>query len=611
MFADPMLGKYHLIAEIARGGMGVVYLALNQGPSGFSKLVVVKELKGELIEDPSFLTMFLDEARLAARLNHPNIVQTNEVGSDNERHFMAMEYLDGRTYERIRRRAKHVGESAFTLQMQLHVLCDVLGALDYAHKLTDFDGTPLHVVHRDVSPNNVFITFDGHVKVLDFGIAKAADHHHETQAGAVKGKLSYMAPEQARGQKVDARADVFSVGVMLWEAVAARRLRTGGREELLQIAGGEEPPRLSTVVPHVNPALERIVARALAPKREHRFGSAGELQTALEGYMIDFGTSTSARDLAHAVTGLFADERGRINALIEAQVTRARAGQAPTSSLPVIEMGGSNPPPVATPVVRIPSPSGSFSAQPESAPGGRSGNTGSLPPSQSGNNVEAAASLSASLPSVTPPPAAGSRIWLVAAVAVAAIAIGAVTLRRGDAPKPPPPPVAAVDPAPVRAVETPASPPASPVSAPAAREPVADVQIRVSPAIASITVDGALVAGNPFRGRYRADGVMHRIRAEAPGFRPTTRDVAFEGNVQLELDLEEIDRAVARKPLARTTPRPLRPEIAAPMAAPPVEPKPAPPEVKPDVVVEPKPEQINPQGGQKPRRAIDAKNPYQ
>ncbi|HEY4057332.1 MAG TPA: serine/threonine-protein kinase, partial [Kofleriaceae bacterium] len=174
--------------------MGVVYLALVQGPGGFNKLLVVKELKAELAEDPQFLTMFLDEAKLAARLNHPNIVQTNEVGNDGSRHFMAMDYLDGRTYERIRRRAKHIGSDAFTLQMQLLVICDVLNALTYAHKLTDFDGKPLQVVHRDVTPNNVFITFDGQVKVLDFGIAKANNHKHETQAGAIKGKLSYMAP---------------------------------------------------------------------------------------------------------------------------------------------------------------------------------------------------------------------------------------------------------------------------------------------------------------------------------------------------------------------------------------------------------------------------------
>src|SRR5262245_6719974 len=210
MFTDrgSVLGKYRLIAEIAHGGMGVVYLAMVQGPGGFNKLVVVKELKPELVEEPAFLTMFLDEARLAARLNHANIVQTNEIGSDGNRYFMAMDYLDGYSLDRVRRRARKIGVQ-LPVPMQLRIICAMLAGLEYAHHLTDFDGTPLSIVHRDVSPQNVFVTFDGQVRLLDFGIAKAAGAMHETVAGVLKGKVSYMAPEQARGQKVDARADVF------------------------------------------------------------------------------------------------------------------------------------------------------------------------------------------------------------------------------------------------------------------------------------------------------------------------------------------------------------------------------------------------------------------
>src|SRR6201985_121203 len=162
MLTDPgrMLGKYQLIAEIARGGMGVVYLAMVQGPGGFNKLVVVKELKPELVEEPAFLTMCLDEARLAARLSHPNIVQTNEVGNEGERYFMAMDYLDGRGLDRVHRRARAAGIVP-SLSVHLRIACEILEGLEYAHKLADFDGTPLHIVHRDVSPSNVFITFDG------------------------------------------------------------------------------------------------------------------------------------------------------------------------------------------------------------------------------------------------------------------------------------------------------------------------------------------------------------------------------------------------------------------------------------------------------------------
>ncbi|MGQ0506189.1 MAG: serine/threonine protein kinase, partial [Myxococcaceae bacterium] len=180
------LGKYKLIAEIARGGMGVVYLAVVQGHGGFNKLVVVKELHPELVEDPIYLEMFLDEARLAARLNHPNIVQTNEVNNEGNRFFMAMDFLDGRNLDRIRRRS--IRSKDFTLPMQLRVLSDVLLGLDYAHRCADFEGRPLGIVHRDVSPQNVFMTFEGQVKLLDFGIAKAADSSRETQAGMFKGK---------------------------------------------------------------------------------------------------------------------------------------------------------------------------------------------------------------------------------------------------------------------------------------------------------------------------------------------------------------------------------------------------------------------------------------
>src|SRR5215510_634418 len=168
------LGKYRLLAEIGHGGMADVYLAVVRGPAGFNKLVVIKQIRPQLAQDPDFLAMFLDEARLAARLSHPNVVQTNEVGNDGDRYFMAMDYLDGRGLDQIRRRSKVAG-FGLSVPMQLRVVSDMLAGLDYAHKLTDFDGSPLNIVHRDVSPQNVFVTFDGQVKLLDFGIAKASD----------------------------------------------------------------------------------------------------------------------------------------------------------------------------------------------------------------------------------------------------------------------------------------------------------------------------------------------------------------------------------------------------------------------------------------------------
>jgi serine/threonine-protein kinase len=344
MLTDPgrMLGKYQLIAEIARGGMGVVYLAMIQGPGNFNKLVVVKELKPELVEEPTFLTMFLDEARLAARLSHPNIVQTNEVGNDGDRYYLAMEYLDGRGFDHVRRRARSTG-SGLSLAMSLRVLCDMLAGLDYAHRLTDFDGTPLGVVHRDVSPQNVFVTFDGQVKLLDFGIAKAADSTHETRAGVFKGKVAYMSPEQARGTKVDPRADVFSTGVMLWEILTGRRTREGQNDqEKLWALVAADLPRASSIKPSVPPELDEICARAMAWDRDERYASARDLGDDLERYLAKTGEIVTARDLAARVTEMFREDRTTTNALIEAYVANARSGVS-RDGLPIIDVTSRSP----------------------------------------------------------------------------------------------------------------------------------------------------------------------------------------------------------------------------------------------------------------------------
>src|SRR5580698_5191926 len=233
------LRKYRLIAEIGRGGMADVFLAVAQGPAGFNKLVVIKRARLELEQDPDFLSMFLDEARLAARLNHPNVVQTHEVGQEGDRYFIAMEYLDGQPLNRIRARAG----ASFATDMQVRVLTDTLAGLHHAHELCDFDGTALGVVHRDATPQNVFVTYDGQVKVVDFGIAKAIDSSSETRTGTVKGKVTYMAPEQAKGERVDCRADIFAVGVMLWEGIAGRRMWKGVPELTVvhELIGGKVP----------------------------------------------------------------------------------------------------------------------------------------------------------------------------------------------------------------------------------------------------------------------------------------------------------------------------------------------------------------------------------
>jgi serine/threonine protein kinase len=211
--APPPMGgpgeRYRLCGRLGGGGQADVFLALTSGPLGFSKLVVIKRLRSEMLQQPELVAMFLDEARLAARLNHPNVVQTYEV-AEGDPHFIAMEYLEGQPLSKMRQSlaAPSLGAGAW-----LRIVADALAGLHYAHELCDFDGSPLGVVHRDVSPHNIFVTYDGQVKLVDFGVAKATLNSVRTEAGAIKGKASYMAPEQVLG-RADRRSDVFAMGAV-------------------------------------------------------------------------------------------------------------------------------------------------------------------------------------------------------------------------------------------------------------------------------------------------------------------------------------------------------------------------------------------------------------
>ena len=220
--AGRYLGPYQLLLQIGRGGMADVFLALAPAEPGKArKQVVVKQLLREIVEDDDFRAMLLDEGRLATRLSHPNVVTTFSIEEAGDERFLVMEFLDGQPLSRIRRRAKQHG--GVPMAVHLRVLSDVLRGVHYLHELCDEKGASLGVVHRDVTPHNIFVTYDGHVKVVDFGIAKAASRLSSTRMGVVKGKLAYLSPESVRGEAMDRRSDVFSVGVMLWEAAVGER----------------------------------------------------------------------------------------------------------------------------------------------------------------------------------------------------------------------------------------------------------------------------------------------------------------------------------------------------------------------------------------------------
>ncbi|WXB11888.1 serine/threonine protein kinase [Pendulispora albinea] len=367
--------------------MSRVYVAVIRGPGHFNKLQVIKRLLPTLASDPDFRQMFLDEARLSARLNHSNIVQINEVGFDGAHYFMAMEYLEGQTLDAIVRRTQaaaaapvtsttsatltapagsdasaasaspappvasvgpvpsappvpsvppvtigtQTGPGAgFTVAMHLRILADVAAGLHYAHELSDIDGRPLQIVHRDVSPHNVFITYAGQVKVLDFGIAKAADSSHQTRTGVIKGKCAYMAPEQFQGKGgIDRRADIFALGVMVWQAITRTRLWKGlsDMEIYSRVSAGEIPSPLS-VDPHLHPQLVSICERALAPDRENRYRTAAELAEAIDAYLDTLSTPRGSRDIGRCVSELFADSHAEVTRAIENELRKQETNSA-------------------------------------------------------------------------------------------------------------------------------------------------------------------------------------------------------------------------------------------------------------------------------------------
>src|ERR1043165_764373 len=272
-------GKYRFLAEIGRGGMSEIYLTVTQGGlGGFQKLVVVKLLRRDLAEDEEFRRMFLEEARLAARLSHPNVVQTYDVGEDRGRYYLAMEYLEGQTFERVRR--ARGASKVFPPNMQIQMLSQVLSGLHYAHELADYDETPIAIVHRDVTPSNVLVTYDGQIKLVDFGIAKVLDSVNQTRVGVLKGKARYMAPEQIAGGAIDRRADIYSAGVMLWEILSGKQIWNGLPEtEILRRTGEVQP-----LPADADPMLREICLKAMAQRPDARYPTAEDLRTDLELY---------------------------------------------------------------------------------------------------------------------------------------------------------------------------------------------------------------------------------------------------------------------------------------------------------------------------------------
>jgi serine/threonine-protein kinase len=522
------LGKYRVIAELGRGGMGVVSLAVLRGPGGFHKLLAVKELRSEFVRTQALVAMFVDEARLAARLSHPNIVQTLEAGTEDGRPFLAMEYLEGQPLRVVAQRALALS-SRIPLRTHMGILVDVLSALDYAHGLADFDGRPLGIVHRDVSPHNIVLTYDGQTKLVDFGGSGAARLRKAASGDDrdfIVGKARYMAPEQAAGGTVDRRADVFAVGVMLWEAVVGKRPWEGQSDsDIMRKLSSGVLPRLSDTWPDVDPGLAGIVDRAMCPDPAGRYPTALAMRNDVEEYLSARNMAPqSARSLGASVARLFADERERLRALVDAKLQDPGVADAVRSStLQRIAMS-------------IPASGASADASGEHAH--RFSAPTPLPPEPVPELVVPRhAVTSPTWPSPKRRPARAGTVAVVAAVAGAALTLAAVAATRVRWADPassvaasPPPSRTAAEPA----TQALAAPIAIAATRPSPR--VTHAVVVASPPSARIYLDDTAVP-NPYLADHLADGTAHRLRVEAPGYETKARVVTFAGDVQLELEL--------------------------------------------------------------------------
>ena len=333
--------RYQVVTQIGRGGMAELFLVFMHGAEGIGKLVALKRIWPELAADPNILTMFLDEARLAVRMTHPNVVQTHEVFDDNGRVTLCMEYLDGQPLGRVLNRMRDT--HLFSLPLRLRVVAQVLAGLHYAHELRDYNRSPLSVVHRDVGPSNVFLTYGGGVQLIDFGMAKNLASSHQTRPGIFKGRFSYVAPEQFVRRAVDRRADIFSTGILLWEMLAGRRFwgSASDAEIAARLVSNQPMPALPAD-PALPAGLAAICAGSLELDAAQRYQTAAEMRADVQRALVDIGDADDHL-LGDTVALAFSSERTKRQLLIDQHLRQARTDNYPTPS------SGSLPAPVISP----------------------------------------------------------------------------------------------------------------------------------------------------------------------------------------------------------------------------------------------------------------------
>jgi serine/threonine protein kinase len=486
--------------------MSDVFLAATdeQTSIDFTKLVVLKKLREEHAQDFEFVTMFMDEARIAARLNHPNVIQTLEVGQTENDFFLAMEYLEGQPLSRI----LNVSSFGMPLGMHLTVVAETLGGVHYAHELKEYDGTLLNIVHRDVTPHNIFVTYNGQVKVMDFGIAKAAGRAAETRYGVVKGKVGYMAPEQVSLQPMDRRADVFALGVVLYEAATRSRMWAGvpQHEVLKRLMEGKHPTSPKAKRPGVHEELDRICRKALAFDPNERYPTAAALQEELETFIADHERRPSPRQLGAFVSKLFGQQQEQARKVIQDQLSDLLNSRRAMVTIDIDVDSETS----------IEDPSIPASTEAEVVPEAPSQRSDAFPQSQQTPSAVVHTEPSRSLyvtGTLVSADASRRRLRLLVTLGLIValpLAIMVVAMMR----------------------ETGAV-----VASDAKEAETVTLTLRATPLEARFKIDDGPSVDNPYVGKLAKDKKVHFIRAEAPGFLAKSEEVHFDRDVSMRFAL--------------------------------------------------------------------------
>jgi tetratricopeptide (TPR) repeat protein len=381
--AGERFGEYVLLDKIAQGGMAELFLAKRRGVEGFEKVVAIKRILPELSWNRDFVAMFINEAKIAARLSHPNIVQIFDFGKIDNYYFIAMEYVHGENLRELLNRAAKRGV-ALSPELAASIAARACAGLDHAHRKTDETGKPLGIIHRDVSPQNVLVSYEGDVKVVDFGIAKAVAESPEATRGVLKGKLSYLSPEQVNGSSVDARGDVFAMGLVFYELLVGKKLFD--KQDPAEILDGivhVDSNQVARSVPNLDRKLREVLRQALHVDSQQRFVSAGAMQMALEEYLRERGDPGGTMQLANLMRLLFDEKIGeRTEQILRAQLIGKRARTTVRSGSPlrlVAAVGGG-----LLGVVALIFAAPAFRAGPAAVPGDQTATTSPTPSTTAG-----------------------------------------------------------------------------------------------------------------------------------------------------------------------------------------------------------------------------------